>query len=219
MRYVRLLAVADEYDNTPGLILKGTPMCDGVMADREGGLIAHDILEHQNGPSHIGPIDDELEALGGVWHVRGRWGDMCQKYASFHSPASSVASDIVRMLRDLDGSDWWPELGRYRTHSTYYEDDFADILRIAREDIPKELNAEDLRDAPVEAYLDNALHLMRSGFRKAERRFGDRFAGLNLYKAIQEEVGRVSIDYEGQEFILGYGNGEATLREVAINWD
>lgn len=213
MRYIRLVAVGDELDPTPGLVVKGTVMCEGMFADRTGILIAHDLLEHQNGVAAIGPVDDELEALGGIWQVRGRWGDMLDDRPSFYSPAHHAASDLTRMARELTGS-WWPEQGQYHTKPHPCDDDFAEIIEIARQDIPKELDEEDLADFPMEAYLDNALHLMRRGYRKAERRFGDRSVGYDLFRAIKEAVKGCQPDWEGQEFLLGYGDGEATCREI-----
>src|ERR1041385_6254253 len=64
MRSIRLVAMSDDYDDTPGLVVKGTQPYEGMMADREGTLVAHDILEHQNGYKAIGSVWDELEALG-----------------------------------------------------------------------------------------------------------------------------------------------------------
>lgn len=214
MRYVRLVAVSDEYDTSPGLVVKGTPMSEGMMADRTGDLIAHDLLEHQNGVKAIGPIDDELEALGGIWQVRGRWGDMCTDRPSMYSPAENVASDITRMFGEIDGQDWRPRLLKYRTHRHDNDDDFREMIEIARRDIKREWDDWAEHHFRFEAYLDNALHLMRRGFRKAARRFGDRFGGINQFKAIQRAVKGAHIDFEGQEFRLAYGNGEARVEEI-----
>lgn len=231
MRYVRLVAVCDEYDCEPGLVVKGTVMSDGMMADREGGLIAHDLLEHQNGIAAIGPVWDELEALGGVWQVRGRQGDMLSKYGRANSPAHNTASDIVRMFSQWDGEeqgDCGPgglSVGK-RAHPLY-EEDFAEIVEIARSQMPREYTdmgrgdpdedengwSPDLH-AQVETYLTLARQRMRAGFRKAEKRFGDGFEGWELFRAIKEAVARSRPDFEGQEFLLSYGNGEATCREL-----
>jgi len=59
-----------------GLIPRGITMGEGYVAATEGELIAHDILEHQNGLSAIGSVDDELEALGGLYFVRGWSGQL-----------------------------------------------------------------------------------------------------------------------------------------------
>lgn len=231
MRSIRLIAATDEFDNTPGLIIKGTPRTDDMMADREGGLIAHDLLEHQNGAAEIGSVWDELEALGGVWQVRGRHGDMCQRRPSYHSPAVNIASDVTRMFQLWLDQDCYegPRGLRAGSKPHDYDDDFNEIINIARRDIPREYTdigrgdpgedengwTQDTRDA-LEAYLTLALHRMRVGFRKAQKRFGSHFAGHSLYCAVRDAVTDAAkdIDYEGQEFILRYGNGEATCTPV-----
>lgn len=213
MRYVRLIAVSDEYDSSPGLIVKGTPQMEGMMADREGLLVAHDLIEHQNGAKHIGAVWDELEALGGIWHARGRWGDLMQKHGSHYSPAENVASDLTRMFSDW-GNEYPPREHRLKaTRAHDHDEDFLEIIAISRRDIPREHDETD-RDE-MERYLAEALHRMRTGFRKAARRFPGQFASNNQMRAIKEAVESVVryIDFEGQEFILAYGNGEATCRE------
>ncbi|MGE3645673.1 MAG: hypothetical protein AB7F96_17655 [Beijerinckiaceae bacterium] len=69
-RKVTLIGVSDEYNSKPGLGLEGSTAYDGFMACRDGSTIAHDLVEHVNGHKAIGPIADELQALGAVWFVR-----------------------------------------------------------------------------------------------------------------------------------------------------
>lgn len=228
MRYVRLVAMCDEYDTTPGLVLKGTRPYDGMMADRNGLMVAHDLLEHQNGVAAIGTVADELEALGGVWHTRGRWGDLMQSGGSSYSPDANVASDITRMFGEWLGENE-PVRRAPGSRPHYYDDDFREIVQIARRDIPREYTdmgrgepdedengwGPDLH-AAFETYLEMALHRLRVGFRKAERRFGrnGRFYSNSLFRAVKDACASMKPDYEGQEFILAYGNGQATCREV-----
>ncbi len=84
MRHVRLVATSDEYDNELGFKIKGTTAFEGFMACRNGELTAHDLLEHQNGLAAMGTVWDELEAIGGIWQVRGRHGDMAQEWPNMH---------------------------------------------------------------------------------------------------------------------------------------
>lgn len=223
MRYVRLVAVSDEYDSTPGLIVKGTPQSEGMMADRDGLLIAHDLIEHQNGARNIGTVWDELEALGGIWHARGRWGDMMSEHGQMHSPATHVASDITRMFIEDWGSECPPPKHRLKaTRAHDHDEDFLEIIAIARHDIPREYGDDEfLNRDDLEQYLSEALHRMRTGFRKANRRFGSQFASNNQMRAIKRAVESVAkhIDYEGQEFLLSYGDGEATCRELYEDFD
>lgn len=230
MRHIRLIAAADEYDTAPGLIIKGQPDFESLMADRDGTLIAHDILEHQNGTEPMGAVWDELEALGAIWQVRGRHGDMASRQPSFHSAQSNVASDVTRMFSEYEMD---PNNGpgglSVGSRPHLYDEDFAEIIEIAHRDIPRKYNdmgngseGEDANGwSPelheiFETYLTLALHRMRAGFRKAEKRFGGGFAGHSLFVAIRDAVGDAvkSVEYEGQKFRLSYGNGEATCTEI-----
>lgn len=219
MKAVRLIARSDEYNSSLGLAIKAIPDFDGFMVDRDGSSIAHDILEHQNGAKNMGPIWDELEACGGVWQVRGRHGDMLQSTGQMYSPAQNVAADIERMFWEWDGYNG-PHSMRTKRH--LYDDDFNEIIDEARSSIMKEAayrtdsDDEQLDPVKLESYLRLAFHSLRTGFRKAERRFGDRFCGHSTFAAIQQEIKRAcfEVEYEGQEFILCYGDCTATIREV-----
>ena len=216
MRAVRMIAASDEYDNKPGLRIVGIDEnLPGFMVAREGLLIAHDVIEHQNGFGHIGKVWDELEALGGIWYIRGRWGDMMTP--SIHSPQTNVASDVSRMLQDwLDETT--PRCHQFTfTRPCDYDEDFDEILAIARKNIRAE-DPECVSSGAADEYLIEAKHRLRIGFRKAWRRFdGSGFAGNNQFRAIKEAVDqhlRWGPEFEGQEFILTYGGGEANMREV-----
>ena len=60
--------------------LKGTG--SRVHAVSNTFMAAHDILEHQNGPALIGSIEDELEAFGAVWLLRGASGKIYREMPS-----------------------------------------------------------------------------------------------------------------------------------------
>ncbi len=215
MRYVRLIAVSDEYDNDPGLALKGAPRSyDGFMADRLGGLVAHDIVEHQNGAKNIGTVDDELEASGGVWHTRGRWGDFENRY---HTPHYNCAADISRMF--TEGECWsMPKLGTHICEDI--EEDIDEILVEAQRQIKVEAyEDEDLTQMPE--YLEAARRRFRIGYRKATKRFGSDYASNSTYRRIRDALKTCvkHIDYEGQEFILGYDHSQAKIREVEYSYD
>lgn len=212
MKYATLCVVQDEYSLDLGFKVKGTPSFESFMADRTGTMIAHDIVEHQNGLAYMGAVWDELEALGGVWHCRGRWGDIGE--GSIHSPQVHVASDIIRMFGEWDG-----ENGPFsiRTKAHVYDDDFFGIIDIARKGIKDEYDDCDVEQ--VDQFLNLALHRMRNGYRKCECRFGERFGSNNQYRAIKYAVFRAIplIEFEGQEFRLAYGKEEATVREIIFN--
>lgn len=219
MRAVRLVAVSDEYDDKPGLAIKGAYRGEGFAADRDGLLIAHDLLEHQNGPEHIGPVWDELEALGAIWQVRGRHGDL--QNGSMHSPDENLASDVARMSSEWAADGLPPKRFQFRTtRPCDYDDDFDEIIEIARRSIIREWHDDIDRLGQVTEYLTAAKHRMRIGYRKAVRRFGHCSFGYDQFAAIKRAVGPACVDpFEGQEFVLCYGGGEATIREVNHEWE
>lgn len=221
MRHVRLIAISDEYDREPGLAIKGAAVnSDGFMADRPGmgnggGLIAHDLLEHVNGVHNIGPVWDELEALGGIYQVRGRHGDLMNG-RTMHSVETNLAADISRMYQQWLGENDGPNGDTVGRTPHDYDEDFKAAIAIAREEIAKEWpyqSEEPLDLAAVDRYLDLTLRRMRVGFRKAQKKYGTSWNGAGLYQAVRDAVNGCHVDYEGQEFVLSYGNGEAHIRE------
>lgn len=210
MRAVRLIAVDDEYSSELGVVIKGVSQCEGMMADRENGtLIAHDLLEHVNGPDKIGLVWDELQALGAIWLVRGRHGDLLNGN-NYHTPQVNLAADVSRMFGEIGDLDC--EIPDPRTHRHDYDEDFDHILDIARGDIRAEHPDTDPKD--VLRYLDRAKAHMRIGFRKAARRYGMGYAGANQFRAVRDAVKLACPEWEGHEFILRYGNGHADIRET-----
>jgi hypothetical protein len=65
----------------------------GPWGIHEPRLLAHDILEHLDGPAAIGPVTDELQALGAVAYVRPEAVDYALKY------------DVLNVL--TDDEDWY----------------------------------------------------------------------------------------------------------------
>lgn len=221
MKWVTLKAASDEYGKSLGLALAGTTGYEGFMADRGEAisLIAHDIIEHQNGLASIGPVWDEMEAMGGIWHCRGRWGDIGNGH---RSAEENIAADFMRMGCELSfrGFD---ELGpTIREPESDWEDAFHQIIEETRKGIRHEMQDEDWVRFPADLYYDQMLHRLRRGYRKAKHRFGEGFESLNQFHAISREVQKACawIDYEGQEFRLGWGKGKCVINPIPgiENW-
>jgi hypothetical protein len=214
MRHVRLVSFEDEPTGSLGLIFKG---CEGpsILSDSDGSLIAHDLVEHQNGINAIGCIADELQAIGAIWQVRARHGDMVDEdrpWARWRAIHDSIAGNVLTCAMDLgnEGQDWWPELGKYRTNRHDYDDDFLEILECAKPMIRAETRDNEDR-FPMAAFMDNALHLLRIGFNKSRRRWGDDTLGVDTFRAVKRAINPHAkyLEFPGQEFRLSYGNGEA----------
>jgi hypothetical protein len=136
------------------------------------------------------------------------------------APTTSVAHDVVTCAMDFDYREdrrWYPRLGQYRTHRHDYDEDFMGILEEAKPMIRSNFDQDEDQDRfPMEAFIDNALHLMRRGFRKAERRFGNRFVGIDTFRAVRDAIRPHAkhLDFPGQEFRLSYGDGRARCVEI-----
>jgi hypothetical protein len=214
-----ILEARTDEDGTLGLMLARAPRRYETNSASSGLLLAHDIIEHQNGVERLGEIDDELEALGAIWITRGQFGDLSRNGAgSAYSTETNIASDVTRMGVDVIHGAYFPaEQPRTREHS--HDGAFRSIIEIARQDIPKELNSDETLDhdqiAARDRYLGAALHLMRRGARKCARRFPGQFTANSQFWAIAEAVEPFcKPDYEGARYLLDWGNGEAFCREL-----
>lgn len=203
----RIVGYRDEPTGEVGLIFDETPRGDDIIADHEGGLLAHDLVEHQNGFRKIGCPIDELEALGGVWHARGRHGDFPNRR---FSPAETLSNDVCQVADDAYS---WTPLG-LKTRRHDYDEDFREILDHAG----KSLRARhyDLDEAfPIAVFLDDALSLLRIGFNKANRRWGTGFKSNDTYRAVKRALEPYA--KEAQEYYalrLHVSNGDARVQLI-----
>jgi len=170
MKHITLIAREDRSTGELGLIIEGTRLMDYPMVANDGLLVAHDLIEHQQGIHKIGSIGDELLALGAIWYVRGQHSDLRRGgTGSMHSPETNIAYDVINMGRMFcEGVQLRQPVPKTRAGD--HEDAFQTIIQKAREEIGAELtDIESLTRRElaehVDEYLEASLHLMRSGFR------------------------------------------------------
>lgn len=227
MKSVKLEAFKDENTGEIGLGLLRMARNENTNAAMEGLLIAHDLIEHVNGAAAIGGIDDELEALGGIWYTRGQHSDLTRNGAGSHyTIAENIASDITRMFRDhIDGAQYVTlDIGHSRP--CFLDDQLQQTLRDADASYMGEIDDEGRERARLvwPAYRAAALFRMRLGVRKSRKRWegrdGSRFAANSQFWAIAEAIDSATKHtdmYEGARFVLRYGDGEATCEETYID--
>lgn len=221
MKTIRLVSFRDEMTGEIGLGLQGVARHEQLNAAMDGLTIAHDLIEHVNGPELIGTIDDELEALGAIWYVRGQYGELRRdNLGSRYSIEENIASDVVRMYRDhIDGAQHVSYNVSGRGRKCEADHNLENILVCADESYLGEFDADGKKAARDgwQAYRLVCLARMRIGYCKAKRKWEKRgrFAANTQFWAITEAVDRVvkDIEYEGQEFTLRYGNGDASCEE------
>lgn len=206
MTYRTLISKTDDEMGVLGLMIEGVPMLSGYpMVATEGLLLAHDIIEHQNGLSAIGSIGDELEALGGVWFTRGRHFDMRRdNTGSMHSPESHISSDVLNMAGMFaNGVPLRVQVKQTKSHD--HDDSFQEIIEMAEGGYRDEYDG-----TPPTEYFDACLHLMRTGYRKAVKRFQGRDANSMFWNIAEAcDAACKNVDYEGQRFTLHYDSNSA----------
>lgn len=221
MRHVKLIVRKDEVTGENGLVVKGLPCLeDEAMATTEGRLIAHDLLEHVNGIKYIGSIGDELEALGAAWFIRGQNGDIIRGYyTSNRSSEEIIAGDVanlaVKYVQSFEGFGKDPKNTK-KLDDDDIEESFKEIILKAKDSAISELECyfdseeeEEEKTQFLEEFLKHALGFMRTGYRKAVRKYNDdsgsaNYLFWNITEAINNVLKRVLELYEGQEFILKY---------------
>lgn len=167
-------------------------------------LICHDIVEHPS-LKHIGSIEDELEALGGAYNTRAKWGDGVTD--------DGLAGDVSNMFGQSGG-----KIKRApRCKSYLAKDVFKHIIKQAKSHAKHEYGYTKQK---WKAFKKEALKWMQSGYAKNIKRFGDRFVANNLFNEIKIELETIAQHAEPwEEIILGYSyNGNhvkvtARLRE------
>lgn len=212
MRTVTLDTIRDKETGETGLAVRGYSEDLNVNAATEGLLIAHDLIEHVNGVRRIGTIDDELEALGAIWYVRGQWGDLNRNgIGSAYTVHENIASDVVRMFRDFFYGAAC-DLNAPRTRPCEADDELLAILAVASKDAPRELDSNESEEECAKRlapYLSAALSRMRIGYRKAKAKYEKhgRHAANNLFWVVAEAVDaiRPSKLEIGQTFKLRFG--------------
>lgn len=203
---VTLVTVSDDFDLSPGLAISGTYTdFDRFMADREGMLITHDILEHLNGPECIGSVLDEFQALGAVYYVRGQDPDLMNpNRRRIYQPVSkTLANDLIGLIEDyLQGGDAVVHHPRPASLSSYEEEDFdeflAECIEFTSQDKSHDLDAETKAE-----FLKDAADHMRSGFYHAHAVYGCRGVAQNRFYYLREEMIRIlkfEVETEGQTF-------------------
>lgn len=173
MKKVKLV-IKEDTSGQIGLCFKRkTKHFGGVNIIYTGIQFAHDLIEHQNGINAIGTFEDEFEAIGGTWYVRGELGDFV---TTNKSPYELLATDLTNLLEEytefcnrklkMDGFiktndddeilDSWKAILSYMHSSIHFEDDF----------------------------LECATAGFISGFLKAEERFGNTIEANNAFNEL-----------------------------------
>ena len=212
----------DESTGELGYAIDGLSPSLEFSASTTGLLIAHDIIEHQNGASKIGPIIDELEAIGAIWFGRGAQNVLRKEGYQHYSTHESLAFDLSRMARDC----LYVDESLFVAPNEALEDEEEELLAIlahAKDQAKEELTQDDLEgtEEHLAKYWSACLPAMRNGYRKAEKRFGSSFEMANQFWAISDTLDPIVKDpeIEGRQILLTWGNGDAKCEELEPEYD
>ncbi len=211
-RTVIVKSFVDQMTGELGYALAGMQLTSEMVNASMGMGIAHDLLEHINGPSEIGGINDEMEALGALWYVRGQFGRLNSKgYGSMYTPEQNLASDVVRMFRDHVDGDQHVSYDSPRTRALNdgsAENSLLEVMDEADNDYIKEFEPECRPEAhgAWPAYRAECLNRMRIGWRKAARKYPIAGEVNDLFWEVERVIDKAGKpDGAGWEYALTYG--------------
>jgi hypothetical protein len=192
-----------------------------ITADTSGLLLAHDLIEHQNGLDSIGSVWDELEALGAVWFTRGECGQLGNGY---FSPQQALASDLLNLSRFVNFKRIADKLKGYKKlrFNSYIKDDLLSVIsELKKDSIESEIEVE-LTDKDFQTYKAYCLHHMIIGYRKANKRFNNNDIANHLFIEIKSKISKVLKFhdlYEGSEYSLSYDKSGNVYVKSINNFD
>lgn len=225
MFYRRLRTVEDQELGGLGLKFVNTrKFCNGMFTIKDGTLLAHDVLEHQQGINSIGSIGDEMLALGGICYTRGQWGILNHDgRGSHYSIEENIAADILHMARLYfeDRVPFRQKLTRSRKDDPTNQVD--NVIEAARDgwETRADFNGDPPSADKRDTYLETCRVYMLHGAKLADRRFGSGILANQMFWEIHRVTNKTikQIEFEGQEFTLGYDfRGNVTFSETTTEY-
>lgn len=215
MRRVMLEVFEDDNTGELGFGLLDMPRHEQTNAATEGALVAHDLIEHVNGPALIGTIDDELEALGAIWYVRGQHNEMFRAATrSNYTVYENIGSDIARMFRDYIEGGQHVDYSPIRARRTRADDALLNIVAAGTKMWRGEFGTFDSDESESEiaqqfpGFADIAFKRMQIGCAKARSKWERHgpYAACETFYAIADAVNPVlkQIEIAGQRALLRY---------------
>lgn len=210
-----------------GLMFNDCPIINYPMVANDGVLVAHDLLEHINGLTKIGSLDDELEALGAIWFIRGQHGQLrLDGIGSKFTPQENIASDVLNMARIYNnGVNFKTDAPVIDTDHEWYEE-FKELVQLAVNDYDLEIDEDEQDIERLNFYTNSALAYMLAGYDKAVQRYSNmsdwsvRDLFFTIAKTVDKNI-KNGFELLGQEFLLtvDFENLECNFEEFYDNED
>lgn len=217
----------DERSGTLGVGWKKLIHAENIGYSTEGALIAHDILEHVNKPEDIGAICEELEALGGLWFVRGEMEQIRPRMNV--SSVESLSYELTDMARDFIGGEEL-EKEKYKLSRLCVENEnFVEMVKLSRKQLREELECddyiEDIEKAMLEAnkFYSYVVPAMEAGYLKAEKMYVSSSWACSLFWEVATTIEnhlKYEELFEGKEFELRIDFSRAcAYMETTKDWE
>jgi hypothetical protein len=169
--------------------------------------VAHDVLEHINGPDKIGSVEDELEAIGAKWFTRGYPGAFYG--VSFGLLVHDIGKGALQFKRGAPLKAMHSPIEENPRCPVFLE--LLDALALAVTEL----------GPAARAYYSQARPYVARGYWESVHRWrGDRHAACGQFEAIM----RASYPWvhelihqripEGARLLLNYGGGKATMKRT-----
>lgn len=165
-----------------GWVQSGAPDCYNAG---NGRLVAHDVLEHGETPDPS--WEDELLALGAFVYIRGQTG-----YT--HQWVEALSVDLERCLEFFAESDREITSKGVEVVPDKYVDNgtlegiYTAVLKAKQRKGRWEARALGSKEEVPERVVSSIRNWVVAGFIDADRRFGDPYRALDLFKQIEEQA-------------------------------
>lgn len=170
----------DEY-GSDGWVLENAPK---EFNTGNGRLVAHDCLEHF-WDGKVDRWEDELLALGAMTFIRYETGEFSSNYNPKLS--DNLSGDLVNCLYFIINERGIKPIKTKKLDCEHLEMEFFNAVHLAK----RELDREDVAKIEV-SQVFNIVGWLRKGYRRAQKRFGDNFKALTMFRDIEREVDRLT---------------------------
>ena len=209
--------VDDEHGGLGLKFIQPHKTCSGRFRISDALLLAHDVLEHQQGTGKIGSIGDEMIALGGICFTRGQFGELRRdRIGSAYSPEESSSHDITYMAEIFFEQNVPFRQKLVRSKNDDPTGCVDNVIECARANWNKTCDFN-VSIEERDTYLESCRLLLTQGALMAERRFESAGLANEMFWVMEKATDSVikHLECEGQEFSLGYDfSGRVTLTEV-----
>lgn len=210
-----------------GFCFEKVALGDSPTVFLEGRMAAHDLIEHMNGLSAIGSFEDEMEALGACYYVRG------YDQVSIRGLAQDLAymfEHYTRSPRELI------KCKRLPVKIDYLNDELWELETEFRTAWNCEIEGRDMKQLPdykKRAYIAAFKRYFLKGYGKAGLKYKSRYFASHVFREVERAfndfVGINGIKYGFSEydmhrrFCLSYkevrpGYVEARMTETTLGY-